>query len=185
MAAIDGTISVRVSSATSSRPSSLVAAIELMITGAALMLSAVTWGSTVSGRPALRQVVVDLGLDSSTSVPNENSDDEAHRVRRGRLERLEAGHAGQRTLDRLGDLLGDVLGAGARIRGDDRDDRELDVRQELLLQAAPGREAGDEQRPGQQDRDAAVGDGELGEAAHRDDPFCGTSAWAAALRSRG
>ena len=73
MAAIDGTISVRVSSATSSRPSSLVAAIELMITGAALMLSAVTCGSTFSGRPALRRLSVISASTSSTSVPNEKS----------------------------------------------------------------------------------------------------------------
>ena len=97
----------------------------------------------VLGQAGVGEVLLDLGLDaSSTSVPNENwATTRRDRVRGGRLERLEARHAGDGALDRLGDLLGDVLGAGARVRGDDRDDRELDVRQELLLEAAPGRDA--------------------------------------------
>ena len=48
----------------------------------------------------------------------------------------------------------------------DGDDRELDVRQELLLEAAPRRDAGDEQRAGQQQRDAPLADGQLGETVH-------------------
>ena len=62
----------------------------------------------------------------------------------------------------LGDLLGDVRRAGARVRRDDGDDREVDVGQELLLEAAPGRDAGDEQGGREQERDAALADGELG-----------------------
>ena len=79
-------------------------------------------------------------------------------------------HAGDGPLDRLGHLLGDVGGAGARVRRDDRHDRERDVRQELLLEAAPGEDAGDEEAGREQERHAALADGELAEAAHSGSP---------------
>ena len=52
------------------------------------------------------------------------------------------------------------------IRRDDRDDRERDVRQQLLLEVSPGEDAGDEEGDGEQERDAPLRDGELGQAGH-------------------
>ena len=145
----------------------MVAAIDAMITGEALMLSALTVGSTVAGRPAFCRFCSMVGADLlDVGAERELGDDEGQRVGRRGLQALEAGHAGDGALDRLGHLLRDVRGAGAGQRRDDRDDRELDVGQQLLLEAAPGEDAGDEQGPGQQERDAPLGDGELGEAAH-------------------
>ena len=42
------------------------------------------------------------------------------------------------------------------IRRDDRDDRERDVGQELLLEVSPGEDAGDEEGDGEQERDAPL-----------------------------
>jgi hypothetical protein len=52
------------------------------------------------------------------------------------------------------------------IRRDDGHDRERDVRQQLLLEAAPGEDARDEQGGGEEERDAPLRDGELGQAGH-------------------
>ena len=56
--------------AASSSPSSVVAAIEAMITGAELMLSAVTVGSTVLGSPAFWRFCSIVARISLTSEPN-------------------------------------------------------------------------------------------------------------------
>ena len=87
-------------------------------------------------QPGARDFVLD-GRDRLLDVAAELElgHDKRDRVRRGRLERLQPRHARDRALDRLGDLLGDVARAGARVRRDDGDDREVDVRQELLLES--------------------------------------------------
>ncbi len=58
--------------AASASPSSVVAAIDAMITGEALMLSALTWGLTVLGRPASCRFCSIAARISFTSDPNEN-----------------------------------------------------------------------------------------------------------------
>ena len=132
---------------------------------------------------------VDVLLDQRARLldvraERELRDDERERVGGRGLEGLEARHAGDRPLDRLGHLVGDVGRAGARERRDHGDHRQLDVRQELLLEVAPGGDARDEQRGRQQERDAPLGDGELGEAAHagsfRMDGRVAADAWSAA-----
>ena len=115
---------------------------DAMITGDALMLSALTVGVTVWRQARVLQVLLDRGADLLHVGPErELGDDERQRVGGRGLEALEARHAADGALDRLGHLLRDVRGAGAGERRDDGDDRELDVRQELLLEAAPGEDA--------------------------------------------
>ena len=162
-----GTTSSRATCAAASRPSSLVPATEAMITGDALMLSARTCGVTLWRQAGRLEVLLDRRADLLDVGPElELGHDDRDRVGRGRREALEARHAGHGALDRLGDLLGDVGRADARIRRDDGDDREVDVGEQLLLEAAPGRDAGDEEPDGEQERDAPLRDGELGEAIH-------------------
>ena len=174
MAAISGTISVRAISAAASRPSSEVAPMDAMMTGEALMLRADAVGSTLSGRPASAMPSSMAASASLTSVPYSNwAMTRAIELAEVDWTVFEPRHAGDGALDRHGDLVGDVLRAGARVGGDDGDDRELDVGQELLLEAAPGRDAGDEQGAGQQERDAPLADGELGETIHERSP-CGS-----------
>ncbi len=72
MPEISGTISVRAISATTSRPPSVVEAIDEMTTGVALMLSAEMVGSTVSGRPALAIPSSIAAVASLTLVPYSN-----------------------------------------------------------------------------------------------------------------
>ncbi len=96
----------------------------------------------------------------------ELGDDQRDRVRRRRLDDLEPRDAADGVLDRLGHLLGDVGRPGARERRDDRDDREVDVRQQFLLEAAPGRQAGEEQGAGEEERDAPLAEGDSAEATH-------------------
>ena len=67
-----GTMSSLATWAASSSPSSVVAAIEAMITGAELMLSAVTDGSTVLGSPAFWRFCSIVARISLTSEPNWN-----------------------------------------------------------------------------------------------------------------
>ena len=162
-----GTISVRAISATSSRPPSVVDAIDETTTGVALMFRAEIVGSTPSGRPALAIPSWTAVVASLTSVPYENwamtSEIELDEVdwsasSRGTPEM--AFSTGFVTCSATSDE------PDTRVRGDDGDDRELDVRQEFLLEAAPGRDPGDEQGGGQQQRDAALADGELTEATH-------------------
>ena len=153
--------------AASVSPSSVVAAIDAMITGDELMLSAVTCGLTVAGSPAFWRFCSIAARISLTSEPNENwAIDERERVGGRGLEGLEAGHARDRRS--IGFVTWSATSAAPAPgeRRDDGDDRELDVRQELLLEVAPGEQARDEQGAGEQQRDAPLGDGELGEAAH-------------------
>ena len=150
-----------------SSPSDPVAAIDEMTTGEALMLSAWTVGSADAGRLALAIAsVIAGGRRLDVGAERELGDDQRDRVRRGRLDGLEPRHAADRVLDRLGHLLGDVGRAGARVRRDDRDDREVDVRQELLLEAAPGGGPGEEQGRGEQERDAPLAQGQATQATH-------------------
>jgi hypothetical protein len=112
--------------------------------------------------PGALEVLLDLGqrrLDVGPVL--ELGHDEGERVRGRGLHPLEARHAGDRALHGLRHLLGDVRGARAGQGHDHGDDRELDVGQELLLEAAPGADAGDEQGTGEQEGDAPLGKGEL------------------------
>ena len=138
-------------------------------------------GIDVEGRcgrlHALRQAGVgDALFDRGESLLDvravlELGDDQGDGVGRGRLHGVEPGDAGDGAFDRLGHLVGDVLRAGTRVRGDHGDDRELDVGQEFLLEAAPRRDAGDEERAGQKERDAPLADGQRGETVHERSPF--------------
>ena len=69
---ISGTISVRAISATRSRPSWDVAAIDALMTGAWLMFSAWTVVSTEAGSPAVRRFASMAATVSLTSLPNSN-----------------------------------------------------------------------------------------------------------------
>ena len=131
------------------------------------MLSAWTVGLDAGRQSRLGERVLDRRGRRVTSVPNENwvttseiELDDVDWIVSSRGTPPMAFSIG------LGHLLGDVGRAGARERRDDRDDRELDVRQELLLEAAPGRRSGDEQGRGEQERDAPLADGDPAEAAH-------------------
>ncbi len=119
------------------------------------------------GQPESGDVLLDLGLRGlDVRAELELSDYQRDRVGRGRLDLGEVGRALDGSLDRLGDLRGDVGRARAGVRRDDGDDREVDVRQQLLLERSPGRQAGDEEGERQQDDDAAMVDGETREPAH-------------------
>ena len=72
IAAISGTISLRAMVATCSSPSGLVAAIDEMTTGEALMFSAWTVGVAESGRAALASASWIAAVVSGTLVPNVN-----------------------------------------------------------------------------------------------------------------
>ena len=131
------------------------------------MLSAWTVGVADAGRLALAMRVCDRGRASPTSVPNENwvttseiEFDEVDWMSSSRGTPLIG------ALDRLGHLLGHVGRTGPRVRRDDRDDREVDVRQELLLEAAPGRDPGDEEGSREQERDAPLAQGKAAQATH-------------------
>src|SRR4051812_41789934 len=79
---------------------------------------------------------------------------------------LEPRNAGDGILDRLGHLLGHVRRAGTGVRGDDRDDGKIDVREEFLLEAAPGGDPGNEKGAGEQEHDAPLAEGDAAETAH-------------------
>ena len=160
-------ISVRAMSAAVWRSVEPTAETDATTTGAVLKLNAPTVGSTPFGRLVVRRFGLDRG-DGLVEVGAvvELGEDERERVGRRRAELGQAGHAGDGSLDGLRDLLGHVRGAGAGIRRDDGDDRERDVGQQLLLQAAPGEDAGDEEGGGEEERDAPLRDGELGQAGH-------------------
>ena len=159
------------SRATSSSPPLPVAAIDAMTTGEALMLRAWTVGVADGRQVRLGDGSWIAAVVSLTSVPNENwattSEIEFDDVDCMTSSR---GTPADGVLDRLGDLLGHVGRAGARVRRDDGDDREVDVRQELLLEAAPGRDAGDEQGAGEQERHAPLAEGEAAETTHEASP---------------
>ena len=90
-----GTISVRATSAAASRPSWLVPATEAMITGEALMLSAVTCGVTFGGQAGGLEVLLDRRAHLLDVGPElELGDDDGDRVGRRRGERARA--AGRR-----------------------------------------------------------------------------------------
>ena len=138
-----------------------------MTTGEALMLRAWTVGVAVAGRFALAMASSIAAVVALTSVPNENwattseieLDDVDWMVTRRGMP-LMAFSIGLRH------LFGDVGRPGTRERRHDRDDREIDVGQKLLLQAAPRRETGDEQGAGEQERDAPLAEGDPAEATH-------------------
>ena len=67
-----GWISFWVTSAAAERPFSVVAAMDAMMTGEALMFRAVTWGVTEAGRPAFCRFCSMAARISFTSEPNEN-----------------------------------------------------------------------------------------------------------------
>ena len=156
-------MSVRARRAASSRPASPVPEIEAMITGCWLMFRALTCGLTPCGRPTVARFCSIAARVSLTSVPYENwattSEIELAEVDWRLPQPLDAGDG---PLDGLGDLLGHVGGTGPGIRRDDRDDRELDIREELLLEAAPGVDTADEHGDREEQRDASPADGELG-----------------------
>ena len=167
IAAISGTISVRAMVATCSSPSGLVAAIDETTTGEALMLSAWTVGVAESGRRRLGQRVLDRrGRLGHVAPERELGHHQGDRVGRCGLDQLEARDRADGPLDRAGHLLEDVGGSCAGVRRDHRHDRELDVGQELLLEAAPGRDTGDEEGRREQERHAPLADGQAAEATH-------------------
>ncbi len=70
--------------------------------------------------------------------------DAAAAVGRGRRDRLDAGDAGHRAFERVGQLAVDRLGGGALEVGGDGDDRAVDIRQFADLDAEEGGKAGDD-----------------------------------------
>ena len=103
---------------------------------------------------ALGQVeLAERRLDGGTRLLDvgavlELGDDQGQRVGGRGRKRLQARHALDGLLDGHGHLQRDVLGAGARLGRDDGHEGQLDVRQQLLLQAGPTRQAAEEQRHG-------------------------------------
>ena len=127
------------------------------------------------GQAQAAQVLLDRRLRLlDVGAELELGDQQGYRVGRRRLQMSQPRHGLDRALDRLGDLAGDVGRTGAGIWRDDGDDGEVDVGQQLLLERAPGADAGDEQSDREQQRDAALADGELGESTH----------WVSSWRSR-
>ena len=93
-----------------------MAAIDAMMTGEALMLSALTVGVTADGSPRERMLssIVDcVALMFGAEV--ELGDDQRDRVCRRGLQLRQARHALDGALDRLGHLAGHVTGADARV----------------------------------------------------------------------
>ena len=167
IAAISGTISLRAMVATCSSPSGLVAAIDETTTGEALMLSAWTVGVAAVGQGGLGQRVLDRrGRLGHVAPERELGHDQRDRVGRRRLDQLEARDRADGSLDRAGHLFEHVRGSCAGVRRDHGHDRELDVGEELLLEAAPGGDAGDEEGGREQERHAPLAHGQTAEATH-------------------
>ena len=79
---------------------------------------------------------------------------------------LESRYAGDGVLHGLRDLLGHVGRAGTRVRGHDRHHRKIDVREEFLLEAAPGGDPGDEKGACEEEHDAPLAEGDAAETVH-------------------
>ena len=131
------------------------------------MLSAWTVGVAESGRDALASASWIAAVVSGTLLPNANwvttSEIELDDVDWISSRRGIAPMA--RSIGRV-TCSSDVRGSGAGVRRDHGHDRELDVGEELLLEAAPGRDAGDEQGRREQERHAPLADGQTAEATH-------------------
>ena len=131
------------SAAASARPSSVVAAMDAMMTGEALMLSAVTWGvDRLAGGPR--------SAGSARWPPGSPSRRSRTRTarRRGASELADVDcRPSRRGTPEMARSIGLVTCSATSAapapgqRSDDRDDRELDVREQLLLEAAPGEDA--------------------------------------------
>ena len=145
----------------------MLAAMDAMTTGEALMLRAWTVGSALAGRFARAIASLIAAVVSFTFVPYENwlttSEIELDDVDRSSSSRgtpLMAFSIGLVICSATSD--DPAPGYGRH----DRDDREVDVRQELLLEASPRRESGDEQGRSEEERDAPLADGDPAESAH-------------------
>ena len=162
-----GTISVRAMVADLLEPVGLVAAIDEMTTGEALMLSAWTSASRSRAGPpwparpgSPRSSLARRSRTRTGSPPGRSSWTRSTGSTRAGGSRRWRARSGGSTCSRTSDE------PGTRVRRDDGHDRELDVRQELLLEAAPGRDTGDEEGRREQERHAPLADGHAAEATH-------------------
>ena len=159
-------ISVRAISAASSRVVSPWAETDATTTGAALKLNEPTVGSHRLGSVALRRFSSIVAVASSRSCRSRTG---RGRTRTSSRRWTAAGQPGNAEMARsIGFATCSVTsaapapgyGAMTVTIGNETSG------QQLLLEAAPGEDAGDEEGDGEQERDAPLRDGELGQAGH-------------------